>query len=114
MSDISPVPLILQIAQQSSTSYLQKFASSSVSQLPSAQAIQQRFLAPHSKASLADSLKASNSAASNGSSAARNKAEPNDGSFQALQLPLLRPVPSRLSPLPGAAQHPAQTDRQNL
>lgn len=89
-----------QVALHSPLTYLQKFASQPVPQLPSAQSVQQQYLPGLHQA---NSLSPQNGSKGNGAVA------DGTGSQQALQLPLLRPPPPRLEPLPDEVQwlHPA-------
>lgn len=98
-----------QIAQQSTTAYLQKFHSSSAAQLPPPEAIQKQFLASSSKAAPSGTPQAAASATSSASSSSGKQADSNVHASQRLQLPWLRLAPPRLKPLPGEVHwlHPA-------
>ena len=106
VTDVPKVCNLLQIAQQTSTSYLDKFASSSAVQLPPAETIQQRFLPPtsNSNTSLAFPKGPPATAATKGGGTG-NRAGQDASSPLRLQLPLLRPAPVPLAPLPGAQPH---------
>lgn len=97
-----------QVGQHSPVTYLQKFASQPVPQLPTPQAVQQQFLSAKNPAAPVCGGKTASSSQQHGNESLL--ATPAGQSAQkALQLPLLRPAPPVLKPFADEVQwlHPA-------
>jgi len=92
--------IALQVAQQSPLTYLQKFASQPVPQLPTPQVVQQQFLPASAQQGSTSGSKQAGQSQQNGSKGSLDTA-PGAGAHKALQLPLLRPAPPVLKPFAG-------------
>lgn len=97
-----------QVAQQSPLTYLQKFASQPVPQLPTSQVVQQQFLPTSAQHASTSGSKPAGQSQQNGSKGSLDTAL-GAGAHKALQLPLLRPAPPILKPFADEVQwlHPA-------
>ena len=96
---LSPT-IALQVAKQSPLTYLQKFASQPVPQLPTPQVVQQQFLPASAQQGSTSGSKPAGQSQQNGSKGSLDTA-PGAGGHKALQLPLLRPAPPVLKPFAG-------------
>lgn len=92
--------IALQVAQQSPLTYLQKFASQPVPQLPTPQVVQQQFSSTTAQRTSTSGRKPAGQSQQNGSQVSLDTAL-GAGAHKALQLPLLRPAPPVLKPFAG-------------
>ncbi len=101
--------IALQVAQQSPLTYLQKFASQPVPQLPTPEVVQQKFLPTSAQHAPTSGSQPAGQSQQDGSKGSLDTA-PAAGAYKALQLPLLRPAPPVLKPFAGiqTALHAAQ------
>ena len=91
---------VLQVAQHSPVTYLQKSASQPVPQLPSLQVVQQQFLPSSVQQTTTPGNKSATQSKQNGSKGSTCLTQ-GAGAHKVLQLPLLRPAPPVLAPFAG-------------